>query len=410
MHVDVVIVGGGIAGSGLGAVLARNGKSVLVLERTTEYVDKVRGEWMAPWGVADAISTGLYDALVAAGAGLNARFVPYDELMTPAEAEASTTPITGMIAGVDGALTLGHPAACRALDELASCSGATVIRGADVLEVSVGSSPSVTYAVAGEPQTVTCRLIVGADGRESFVRRSLGIELERTESRCHMGGLLIENLRDWTMTDFITGTEGDRILFMFPQLDGRARLYLGYRSDDKKRLAGANKAAAFLEAFDCTMIPDCDRITKATPAGPCAAYPMIDSWTDTPAVEGAVLVGDAAGFSNPLIGQGLSVAMRDLRLVSDALLATDDWSVSAFDAYAAERKERMFRLRVSVEQFTDTHIPLDEDQLETRRRRSELARGGDIDMFMLNAIPIVGPDAVPPTAFAPEVRERLLAV
>lgn len=50
---DVVVVGAGIGGAALATVLARNGIDVLVLERQTAYRDKVRGEWMAPWGVAE---------------------------------------------------------------------------------------------------------------------------------------------------------------------------------------------------------------------------------------------------------------------------------------------------------------------------------------------------------------------
>ena len=50
---DVVIVGGGIAGSALAAVLARDGFDVLVLERQTSYRDKVRGETLLCWGVAE---------------------------------------------------------------------------------------------------------------------------------------------------------------------------------------------------------------------------------------------------------------------------------------------------------------------------------------------------------------------
>ena len=49
---DLVIVGGGIAGSSLATRLAREGVDVLVLEKSTEFVDRVRGEEMLPWGVA----------------------------------------------------------------------------------------------------------------------------------------------------------------------------------------------------------------------------------------------------------------------------------------------------------------------------------------------------------------------
>jgi flavin-dependent dehydrogenase len=52
--VDLVIVGGGIGGSSMGLVMSRAGYSCVVLERTTEFPDRTRGEWLAPWGVLEA--------------------------------------------------------------------------------------------------------------------------------------------------------------------------------------------------------------------------------------------------------------------------------------------------------------------------------------------------------------------
>ena len=73
---DAVIVGGGIAGNALATVLARAGKSVLVLERSSVYRDRVRGEYVQPWGVAEAIRLGLHEVLVDAGGVHHTRFVP----------------------------------------------------------------------------------------------------------------------------------------------------------------------------------------------------------------------------------------------------------------------------------------------------------------------------------------------
>ena len=50
---DLIIVGGGIGGSALAATMAKAGRSVLLLEKSTVYEDHVRGEWIAPWGVAE---------------------------------------------------------------------------------------------------------------------------------------------------------------------------------------------------------------------------------------------------------------------------------------------------------------------------------------------------------------------
>ncbi|MEO8270040.1 MAG: pyridoxal-phosphate dependent enzyme, partial [Aureliella sp.] len=58
---DVIIIGGGIGGGSLATVLARQGKSILVLEKSTVYRDKVRGEWIAPWGVVELKQLGLID-------------------------------------------------------------------------------------------------------------------------------------------------------------------------------------------------------------------------------------------------------------------------------------------------------------------------------------------------------------
>jgi len=67
MQYDVITVGGGLAGATLAKGLAERGVRVLVLERETEFKDRVRGEQMHPWGVAEAKALGIYDRLIDAG-------------------------------------------------------------------------------------------------------------------------------------------------------------------------------------------------------------------------------------------------------------------------------------------------------------------------------------------------------
>ena len=48
---DVVIVGAGVAGATMAIVLARQGLSVLLLEKSKTHVDRVRGESITPWSI-----------------------------------------------------------------------------------------------------------------------------------------------------------------------------------------------------------------------------------------------------------------------------------------------------------------------------------------------------------------------
>jgi menaquinone-9 beta-reductase len=58
---DVIVVGGGLAGSALAGVLAQAGLGVLVVEREAGFRDRIRGELTWPWGVAEARELGLVD-------------------------------------------------------------------------------------------------------------------------------------------------------------------------------------------------------------------------------------------------------------------------------------------------------------------------------------------------------------
>jgi 2-polyprenyl-6-methoxyphenol hydroxylase-like FAD-dependent oxidoreductase len=95
---DVVIVGGGIAGAALAFALAREGLGVTVLEATTDYPDRVRGETMQCWGVAEARELGVEQVLLDAGAsvrpGTNTRGI----------AGASTDPDGMLVPGIGGTL------------------------------------------------------------------------------------------------------------------------------------------------------------------------------------------------------------------------------------------------------------------------------------------------------------------
>ena len=161
--------------------------------------------------------------------------------------------------------------------------------------------------------------------------------------------MLIEGLDAWPSHRMALGTEDDLHYLVFPREGGLARLYQLCPIEQKTRFTGPDRQREFLDSFRLRCLPIGEAIAASTPAGPCAMYPMNDSWTDRVAVPGVVLVGDAAGWNDPIIGEGLSIALRDARTVVDVITSGDDWSPAAFDEYGAERKERMRRLCIGAQ-------------------------------------------------------------
>ncbi len=92
MEFDIVTVGGGLGAAALATVMARAGARVLVLERETRFQDRIRGEFMEPWGVAEARRLGIYDAIFASGHELQFLDACVGQVSLPRRDCVATTP------------------------------------------------------------------------------------------------------------------------------------------------------------------------------------------------------------------------------------------------------------------------------------------------------------------------------
>jgi 2-polyprenyl-6-methoxyphenol hydroxylase-like FAD-dependent oxidoreductase len=120
-----------------------------------------------------------------------------------------------------------------------------------------------------------------------------------------------------------------------------------------------------------------------------------------------VLVGDAAGWNDPIIGLGLSITYRDVRIVSDLLNGAEDWASLSFASYAEERAERMRRLRFVAKLQAAIDMEFGEDA--KARRRSLFERGAADPSLRAHAFAVMaGPEALPPEMFTEAHRARVL--
>src|SRR5215469_7034580 len=206
MDYDAVIVGGGLGGSSLGIALAQSGAQVLVIERETQFRDRVRGEGMLPWGAAGARELGIHQALIDSCA-CEARW------WTAPDANRdflATTP-SGL-----GCLNFYHPEMQQSLIDLAARSGVEILRPVEAVRVIPGDPPAVVVANGAGEQRLTARLVVGADGRSSRVRGWAGFTTRSDPECLTICGVLCRDLAlPEDAVQFVLNPEVQRLSIIF---------------------------------------------------------------------------------------------------------------------------------------------------------------------------------------------------
>ena len=401
---DVVIVGSGIAGSALAVVLAAAGIRVLALERQPEYRDHVRGEILWPWGVRVARILGVERVLLDAGARVVPRLDIYDE----ASSDPLRLEVDEAVSAINGSLNITHPRACSALADAAVYVGADVHKGVRDVRLETGARQRVRWTEGdGTEHEALCTLVVGADGRRSSIRSQARIALEVDPPAHLMAGMLVDSVTGMDDEVNVIARERDLIFYSFPQQGGASRLYFCFPTDQKSRFASAEGARLFLDTCRLDCLADVAEWFAARSAGPCATFPGEDSRTSAPLAEGVVLIGDAAGYENPLQGQGLSMALQDVHDASLALLSAE-LSQADLAEYAERRaiRKRLADLGTLLEVWTNEGCVVQDP--EERAARNEFIEGDEV-LTALQLCFMTGFDSLPQDLTEAALADRLAA-
>lgn len=325
---DVITIGGGLAGGALAKTIAEAGFRVLVLERLLVFRDRVRGEALYPWGVAEASTLGLYRLLLDTCAHETRFWSMYSFSMLSHQRD-----LTRSGPHRAGALTFYHPEMQEAISAAAAAAGAEVRRGVEVIEVTPGNPVTVHAVANGEVKTFRTRLVVGADGRNSKVRRWGRFRVQSDPQRLVITGVLLKGMSIAEDSLYFVGNPPIGHTAIFPLGRQRFRVYCVKTGAPNER----PDLHEFINACLETGTP-AEWFTNVEVAGPIASFNCADTWVTHPYRDGIALIGDAAAATDPSWGCGLSLTLRDVRRLSDHLLAKDDWQTAA-GAYAIEHDD-----------------------------------------------------------------------
>lgn len=290
MH-DVLVVGAGPAGSTAALTLAREGYDVAIVERSAIGRNKVCGEYLSAGAVAELQSLGVGERLRAVahpieGTRLNACGVRA-ELRFNGESWA-----------------LARTVLDAALVRAAVDAGATMVRGnLEEIDRTDGIAATVRDE-AGDRGELRARFAIGADGAHSFVARACGIALRPGKARFALGGHFARESFDARYVEMCV--DGGAYCGINPLGGGRLNVMLVV-PEPSLRAAREDVDGFFatqLNALSGLHFDARDLLGKRAACGPLA-------FAATGAcVPGVLLAGDAAGFVDPFIGQGVYLALR----------------------------------------------------------------------------------------------------
>lgn len=328
-RVDVLVIGGSIAGAAAAAALSELGMTILIVEPDPPHGRRLAGELIHPPGVEGLYGLGLLSEARALELGAPARgfaVYPYDHGKT---SEPMVLPYDEGGEGRRVGMAIEHSALKKQLlDEVRNFPGVRLWLGARVTQLEGGKGEAYAAVVRDETgeTRVEARLILGADGPMSQVRKMAGIT-HATQRYSGMMGVEVEetHLPNKGFGNIFLNPAG--VSYAYSIGGGRARVMF-------EVLKGADPRESIqthLKSFPKDFGDDIQRELVAGKPLAAANYCIIPEVS----VKGNVaLVGDARGCCHPLTASGITAAVKDALVLRDVLRDANLDVAAALKRYA----------------------------------------------------------------------------
>jgi 2-octaprenyl-6-methoxyphenol hydroxylase len=340
LQTDVLIIGGGLVGASLAIALDGAGFRVTMIETAPPKADSQPSYDERNLALARATVNGL--TALGVWAHVGARATPIRKIHISRQAEFGAVRLDAVKHGVDafGAVLPARELGNGLLARLDACPH--LVRHVPATVTSISVQADGVCARINTPQgehELHTRLLVGADGTNSFVRSALGIETENVDyaQTAFVTTVMPEHALDGCAYERFTASGPVALL---PLTERRAGVVLTVPSTEAQRVAALDDAdfvALLHERFGW-------RVGRMTRPGRRVSYPLKRVQAQRLIASRAVLIGNAAQTLHPIGAQGFNLGLRDALTLAELLIdaaqtGRDPGDAILLSEYAARRRE-----------------------------------------------------------------------
>ncbi|MGD9933387.1 MAG: NAD(P)/FAD-dependent oxidoreductase [Dehalococcoidia bacterium] len=301
---DAIIVGARCGGSPTAMNLARAGHKALVVDRATFPSDTLSTHVLSGDSVSRLRQWGLLEK-VCAESGTSVY-------------EGTRMHVAGQTFDLPGeAISPRRTTLDKILVDAAREAGAEVREHCSVTGLSrdeAGNVTGITFQTEGQTGTETARVVVGADGRNSLVART--VDAEVYDAKESLACAYYSYFTGFPVDRNILFFAEDVACFAFPTNHGQTLLaamqpaarFASWRTDID---------GGFQRAFESA--GQGERFAAATRLEEWRGAAELPNYYRKPYGPGWALVGDAGYLKDPVLGQGVNDAFRDADLLSAGL-------------------------------------------------------------------------------------------
>ena len=180
--------------------------------------------------------------------------------------------------------------------------------------VSIDESAGQQHVVLEDGRSLLASLLIGADGKHSNIRDYAGIHARASDYGQQALVAVVDTERGHDETAWQRFLPTGPLAFL-PLRDGQSSIVWSAGSDEAQRLLSLDDAsfcAELGEAFEY-------RLGNVLSCGERALFPLARLYAERYVAPGIALVGDASHVIHPLAGQGVNLGFKDVRELAAVL-------------------------------------------------------------------------------------------